>query len=115
MKASEIFESDIEKTHKMIKDRIKAHMETDRVISANHKWKFNVGDVFLSAKTGKTYEITYRKFQKRIDRDDNFKKIGDAYMSAVYGYKTADASGQFWEDTLAKSKDLKLISKGASK
>ncbi len=111
-----IAESDLAKFHSMIKDRVKAHVEADKLISKNHKWKFEIGDVFMGIKTGKTYKIVHRGFQKRIDRDENFKKVGEAYLSPVYYYETPDGDkGQFWEDRLVDSKSMKRIAKAGDK
>jgi len=112
MKVHELFESDLKAFHKHLGDQVKAHVATNAAMSKQHKWKFNVGDTFLSSKTGKTYKLTGRTFQKRIDRDENFKKVGEPYMSAIYHYETTDGGrGTFWEDLIAKSKDLKRIAK----
>ncbi len=107
-----IVESDLAKFHSMLKNNIKANIETDKAISKNHKWKFEIGDVFLGLKTQKTYKIVGRKFQKRINRDENFKQVGEPYMSPIYMYETPDGEkGQFWEDLLKDSKSLKRIAK----
>lgn len=96
---------------KDLHNRVKANAEADAALSRQHKWKFEVGTFFMSTKTWVTYEITGRRFQKRIDRDENFKKVGEAYLAPVYMYKSSDGgSGQFWEKELVASKTLKKIS-----
>lgn len=117
-KAERLSESDsqIADFHKKLKDEVKSHAQANAALAKQHKWKFNIGDVFLSTKTQKTYELTNRSFQKRVDRDENFKKIGEPYMSAVYWYETNDGEkGQFWEDALVKSSSLKRIAKASDK
>ena len=109
-------DSDIADFHKKLKDQVTSHAQATAAIAKQHKWKFSIGDVFMSTKTQKTYELKNRSFQKRIDRDENFKKVGEAYLAPVYWYETSDGEkGQFWEDDLAKSKTLKRIAKAGDK
>lgn len=93
-----------------MRDKVTAAAETNKALSAAHKWKYEVGDVFFSMKTKKTYEITGRRFVKRWDYDKNYRRVGDPYMGASYAYKTTDGEqGTFYEKELAASKDMKRI------
>jgi hypothetical protein len=114
MKVNELLESDdsegLKKFRKTLVGKVQAAVATNRALSTAHKWKYEVGDIFLSAKTKKTYEITGRSFVKRWDRDENYRRVGDPYMGATYSYKTNDGEkGMFYEKELAASKDMKKI------
>jgi hypothetical protein len=57
-------------------NRVKAHAEYGDLLARQHEWAYNVGDHLLSTKTGKTYRITGRTFQ-RVGRlkDNNWEPL----------------------------------------
>lgn len=101
---------------KWMKARVASSVAATQQLAKNHDWKYNEGDTFLSTKTGKTYKITGRTFQKSVPRGADGKPTGEARMVPVYRYETRDGeSGTFLESGLLESKTMKnLVTSKAS-
>ena len=62
---------DLNKFHKRIVDQVKTQVEYGKMLARQHSWAFNVGDVFLSTKTGQTYTLVNRSFTRVGKPSDN--------------------------------------------
>lgn len=68
---------------KSLGDKIQTSLEYGQMLARMHQWAFNVGDIFLSTKTGKTVKITARTFQK-------VGKISENNWRPVYFYESGN-------------------------
>lgn len=100
-------EEDLGEFRKRMLDEVKARAETTKVLVRQHDWRFNVGDQFLSVKTGKTYELTGRTIQKHREFNAETKKLGEPRMTAMYYYEGRDGErGTFVESKMLNSTTL---------
>lgn len=80
----------IEETAKAIRQNVNAAVEYGKALAKNHDFDHNVGDQLYSKKTGKTYKITSRGFQRT-------GKVSENKWEAVYYYERGTEGEEGWE------------------
>jgi hypothetical protein len=92
----------LKKFSKNLGDRVKAEVEYMKLRSRQHEWAYNVGDVFLSTKTGKTYKITGRTFMPH-------GPIKNKDYQPTYFYEGGNSKGTMREKALRESTTMKNL------